>query len=99
MLWAALGRLALPAASDTTVRKDGRLLRADVGGDPRWRVTFDSARLAELIRIGGGRALERVTREADGRVNYQNLTTPRRLSLSGLRAAPAGEFDAAIWRP
>jgi hypothetical protein len=31
MMWASLGRLAIPALRDTVVRLDGDLLRADVG--------------------------------------------------------------------
>lgn len=99
LLWAALGRLAVPAAADTTVRSEGRLLRAEMGGDPRWRVTFDGSRLVELTRIDGGRVAERVSRAADGAVQYQHLSAQRRLSLTKFAATAAGEFDAAIWRP
>jgi hypothetical protein len=99
LLWAALGRLALPSAADTAVRADGRLLRADVGSDPRWRVTFDSLRLAGVSRIAGGREIERLTRTADGKVSYQHLSAQRRLTLTTTDAARAAEFDAAIWRP
>ncbi len=99
LLWAALGRLALPPSADTTVRADGRLLRADIGRSPSWRVTFDSARLVELTRIDDGRVAERVTRGGDGRVNYQHLTAQRRLTLTNLSAVPAADFDASIWRP
>lgn len=99
LLWAALGRLALPPAPDTTIREDGRLLRADVGTAPRWRLTFDGTRLVELTRIDGGRVAERVTRGADGRVDYQHVAAQRRLTLTNLSAVGAGDFDAAIWRP
>lgn len=99
LLWAALGRLALPAAADTTVRRDGRLLRAEVGRAPRWRVVFDSTRLVELTRIEGERVAERVTRNANGRVDYQHPAAQRRLTLTNVAAVPAGGFDAAIWRP
>ena len=99
LLWAALGRLALPPAADTVVRRDGRLLRADVGRAPRWRIVFDSTRLVELTRIDGERVAERVTRGAGGRVDYQNLGEQRRLTLSNFAAVPAAGFDAAIWRP
>jgi hypothetical protein len=99
LLWAALGRLAVPATSDTTIRADGRLLRAEFQDPGRWRVTFDAARFVELVRIADGRVLERVTRGADGRVDYEHLSARRRLSLTRLAATPAGAFDAAIWRP
>ena len=99
LLWAALGRLALPAAPDTTVRIDGRLLRAEVGNEPRWRVTFEGPRLVEVLRVSDGRVAERVTRGADGGVQYQHLTAQRRLTLTNLATAKAADFDAAIWRP
>lgn len=99
LLWAALGRLALPPAADTVARADGRVLRVDVGTNPRWRVTFDSIRLAEVTRINDGREVERVTRASDGRVEYRHLVAARRLSLTNATTVPAGEFDAAIWRP
>jgi hypothetical protein len=99
LLWAALGRLALPPAPDTTIRSEGRLLRADVGTSPRWRVTFEGTRLADLTRIDDGRVAERVSRGADGEVQYEHLTAHRTLSLTNLASAPAAGFDAAIWRP
>jgi hypothetical protein len=99
LLWAALGRVALPAVPDTTVRRDGRLLRADVGRDPRWRVTFDGDRLTEAARISEGREIERLSRAADGAVSYLHSPGQRRLSLTNYSAGPAGDFDAAIWRP
>ena len=99
LLWAALGRLALPPAPDTTVRSDGRLLRAEVGTEPRWRVTFEGSRLAEVTRVSGDRVAERVSRGADGGVQYQHLTAHRRLTLTNLATVKAAEFDAAIWRP
>src|SRR5918999_3623313 len=37
LLWAALGRLAIPVLPDTTVRSEGPILRADVGAPPAWR--------------------------------------------------------------
>src|SRR5256714_12501736 len=38
MMWAALGRLALPAPADTVAKLDGGLPRADVGRPVQWRV-------------------------------------------------------------
>ncbi len=99
LLWAAFGRLALPAAADTTVRVQGGRLTADVGRDPRWRVSFDSTRLSEVTRIAGGREIERVKRAASGRVDYQHLAAQRRLTLTDVRTTPAADFDASIWRP
>ncbi|MFL5578076.1 MAG: hypothetical protein ACJ79S_19145 [Gemmatimonadaceae bacterium] len=97
LLWAGLGRLAVPPARDTTARVDGGVLRADIGSDPVWRVTFDGDRVARLERIEGGRVLERVNRDSSGTVRYQHNLTQRSLSLTVTRSQRAPVFDAAIW--
>lgn len=97
LLWATLGRLAVPAAPDTTARVDGGVLRADIGRDPTWRATFDSAGLTRLERIQGGRLQEWASR--DGRkVRYENPLVQRTLTLDITRTQGAGDFDAAIWQ-
>src|SRR4029079_2566479 len=68
LLWAALGRLQLPADRDTTMRIDGANLRAALGCPSHWRVTFRGDPLARLERVGDGRLLEWVDRSADRRV-------------------------------
>jgi hypothetical protein len=98
LLWATLGRLAVPAAPDTTARVDGGRLRADIGRDPTWRATFDSTRLTRLERIEGGRVLEWTERGVNGRVRYENTLAQRALTLDVTRTQEASEFDAAIWR-
>ena len=98
LLWASLGRLAVPAATDTAARVDGAVLRADIGRNPTWRVTFDSARLTRLERIEGGRVLEWAARGPAGRVRYEHTLGQRSLTLDVTRTQGATDFDAAIWR-
>ena len=98
LLWATLGRLHVPAASDTAVRVDGDTIRADIGADPVWRATFAERRLVRLERIDGGRVNERVVRTGDD-VRYDHLGARRTLSLSITRRADVPPFDATIWRP
>jgi hypothetical protein len=54
MMWAVLGRLAIPALPDTIVRIDGDLLRADVGRPVQWRVGIRGDTLVELQHLSGG---------------------------------------------
>jgi hypothetical protein len=79
LLWAGVGRLAVPPAVDTVVRLDGDTLRADIGalaaqaatahggGDrqPVWRVAFVAGQLVALARLTGGRVREAVTRRPE----------------------------------
>src|SRR5205809_6695913 len=65
MMWAALGRLAIPALPDTVVRIDGDLLRADVGHPVQWRVTIRGDTLVGLERIPGGEIVESLSRGAN----------------------------------
>ena len=98
MLWAAVGRLALPPAKDTTARVSGDTLRADVGTDPVWRVTFVRDRLARVDHIEGGRVVEWFTRTPEGAVRYVNEGGRRTLELDITRAQEVPGHDAAIWR-
>jgi hypothetical protein len=100
LLWAALGRLALPPASDTAVRVDGPLIRADVGVPPAWRVTFRGDTLVRLDRVSGERVTEWVERPAPARVRYRHETARRDLTLVVQRVVEeTSPFDATIWRP
>jgi hypothetical protein len=99
MLWAAVGRLAVPPAADTVAAVDGTRLIADIGRDPMWRVTFDGPRLASLERIADGRVAESLTRGADGTVRYSNPRQRRLLRITVTRDEPTTAFDASIWRP
>lgn len=99
LLWAALGRLHVPAAADTVVRVDGDTVRADIGRQPTWRATFAGTRLVRLERIEDGRMIERVTRTGDAAVRYEHPAARRSLSLTVTRRAEVPPFDATIWRP
>jgi hypothetical protein len=98
LLWAGVGRLAVPAAADTVARSSGDTLRADIGRDPTWRVTFVSDRLARVEHIRDGRVVEWLSRAEDGAVRYQNVDAGRSLRLRITRAEYVPEFDATIWR-
>jgi hypothetical protein len=97
LLWAALGRLDLPAERDTVVRVDGAVLRADIGSPTHWRVTFRGDTLTRLERIDGGRLQEWVERGADQRVQYRNESSRRSLSLVIQRSDAVPEFSSSIW--
>jgi hypothetical protein len=96
MMWAALGRLAIPALPDTVVRLDGDLLRADVGRPVQWRVAIRGDTLVSLQHISGGRITDSFTRGAGGLLSYEAPGARRRLRLTVLREQP-GSFDATIW--
>ena len=96
MMWAALGRLAIPALPDTVVRIDGDLLRADVGHPVQWRVTIRGDTLVVLEHISGGKITESVTRGPLGVLTYRAPAARRRLELTVLRDQP-GSFDGSIW--
>ena len=98
LLWATVGRLAVPPAPDTTTRLNGDTLRADIGREPVWRVTFVGERLARLERIDGGRVSEWVSRSAGGDVDYAHVQSRRSLRLRVTRADEVSPFDASIWR-
>lgn len=96
MLWAALGRLAIPAAADTTVRVDGSTVRADIGGAPVWRVEFHGNRLARLERIDDRRVRDFVNRR-EREVIYESFSPRSKLTLRITRDEPVMAFDAKIW--
>jgi hypothetical protein len=96
MLWASLGRLAVPAARDTIVRASGDTIRADIGRDPVWRATFNTGRLVRLERIAAGRVAEHVERGVNV-VRYISHVAPRRLTLTITRDEPSTPFDSGIW--
>jgi hypothetical protein len=96
MMWAALGRLAIPALPDTVVRIDGSILRADVGRPLQWRVTIRGDTLVGLEHISAGKITESVSRGANGVLSYEAPGARRRLRLTVLREQP-GSFDATIW--
>jgi hypothetical protein len=100
LLWAALGRLALPPARDTAVRVENGMLRADIGAPPAWRVTFRGDTLLRLDRVSGDRVTEWVERAAADRVRYRHESARRELTLVVQRVVEeTSPFDATIWRP
>lgn len=96
LLWAALGRLAIPAGRDTTMRSAGDTLRADVGAGSTWRVTFVGPRLTRVERIDGGRVVEWVQRDSTS-VRYRHEAERRGLSLDVQRTETVDAFPASIW--
>ncbi len=112
LLWAALGRLALPTTRDTVVRVDGDTLRADFGdlrgrdasaADGRaWRLAYSGTTLARVDRIEGGRIIEWVTRRRNGagqwELQYVHEGARRRLGISVTDTTIVEGFDDAIWR-
>ena len=98
LLWAALGRLDIPAEADTVVRVDAGVLRADIGAPVHWRATFHGDTLTRLERVDGGRLQEWVERAADQSVQYRNEAARRTLSLVIQRSDAVPPFDPAIWR-
>lgn len=97
LLWAALGRLAVPSAADTVAKVDGGTLRADIGRNPTWRVTFVGDKLTRLERIVDGRRVEWVGRNGS-EVQYKNERSSRSLTLRISSTDEAAPFDPAIWR-
>ena len=98
LLWALLGRSAFPVTRDTAVRRDGALLRADLGNPVQWRATFRSDSLIRLERVDGDRIIEWIEHLADQRIEYRQETARRSLKLHITRVFPIrGGFDASIW--
>ena len=97
LLWAALGRLAIPPAPDTVVRRDAQIVHAEIGSAPVYRVSFEGDRLVRLERIDDGRLREWVAHPSDDRVEYRNEGAKRQLALTITARARTGPFDADIW--
>ena len=97
MMWAALGRLAIPSLPDTVVRLDGSVIRADVGHPVQWRVAIRGDTLIGLDHISDGKIVETVFRGTNGVVIYEKPGSRRKLTLTTLREE-TGSFDASIWR-
>jgi hypothetical protein len=97
LLWAALGRVALPNLPDTVIRVDGGTLRADIGSPVRFRLTFEHDSLVRAERVEGGRVAEWVERSGS-RMRYRNEGARRSLQLVVTRTEHPPGFDATIWR-
>jgi hypothetical protein len=97
LLWAALGRVALPNLPDTVIRLDGTTLRADIGRPVTFRLTFQGDSLVRAERVAGGRVAEWVERSGSS-MRYRNEGSRRSLQLTVTRTDHPSEFDASIWR-
>ncbi|MBL0941060.1 MAG: hypothetical protein IBJ03_19410 [Gemmatimonadaceae bacterium] len=113
LLWASLGRLAVPATRDTVARTDGDTLRADLGvlrgqdasaADGRaWRLAFAGTRLARVERVEDGKVIEWLSRTRGANnslvlVEYVHERGKRRLSIAVTDSSTVEGFDDAIWR-
>lgn len=98
LMWAALGRLAIPALPDTVVTVEGDMIHADIGRPATWRVMIKGKRVMQLARLSGGRIAEVVTRDAGGRLLYE-VPGRRKLWLGITRDEEVPAFDASIWGP
>ena len=96
MMWAVLGRLAIPPLPDTVVNVEGETIHADIGRPAAWRVTIKGNRLMQLARLNGGRIAEVVTRDEGGRLLYE-VPGRRKLWLGIIRDEEVPAFDATIW--
>jgi hypothetical protein len=97
LLWAALGRLALPPVADTVIRVSGDTLRATLGSPVQWRLTGISGQLTRVERIDGERIVEWVERDPGRKVRYE-LSGRRSLVLSIENQQKVASFDASVWR-
>lgn len=101
LLWATLGRLAVPPGTDTIARQDGDTLRADItqSREDFWRIHVVRGALARVERISRGRIIEQIVRASDTRVRYDHLADRRSLTIDATRTfVPAG-FPNEIWSP
>jgi len=98
-LWAALGRFALPAGRDTVIARSDSLFTAEIGPEPRWRLTVRGKRITRLERADGDRVIDRLERRDDGSLVYLHAPTRRLLTLTITRVDSVAPFDASIWRP
>lgn len=98
LLWAVLGRVALPNLADTVIRVEGTTLRADIGKPVAWRLTFYGDTLVRAERVEGGRVLEWVDRTDRSHIKYRSEKDRRSLELAITRTNGVSEFDASIWR-
>ena len=98
LLWAALGRVALPNLPDTVIRVEGETLRADIGRPVAWRLSFHGDSLFRVERVVGGRVAEWIDRSNPSHVRYRDEGARRSLQLTITRTDEVHEFDASIWR-
>ncbi len=112
LLWATLGRLAVPPTRDTVARLSGDTLRADLGelggGDASgaagraWRVSYDGTSLVRVDRVEDRRVVEWITRRRGStgqwELQYVHERANRSLRISVTDTLTVEGFDDAIWR-
>jgi hypothetical protein len=98
LLWAALGRVALPNLPDTVIRVEGSTVRADIGRPVTWRLSFRGDTLTRAEHVDAGRVVEWMERTDSAHVQYRNESARRSLKLTITRTDVVPEFDASIWR-
>jgi len=98
LLWAALGRVALPNLPDTVIRVEGDVRRADIGRPVAWRLTFQGDTLRRVDRVSDGKVEEWVERSDATHIQYRNERARRSLQLTITRTKEVPEFDASTWR-
>lgn len=98
LLWASLGRIALPNLPDTVIKAEGSLLRADIGRPVEWRLTFRGDTIVRAERVAAGRVVEWMERSDPTHIRYRDEGSRRSLQLSITRTEQVSEFDASIWR-
>lgn len=96
LMWAALGRLAIPALSDTLIRVRRDTLQADIGKPVQWRITAVGGELRRLERIAKGRIVEFVEREPGQPMRYE-AAGRRKLVMTPFDEGPVVGFDQKIW--
>jgi hypothetical protein len=97
LLWAALGRLAVPPAADTVARLDGDTLRVDIGRGSVWRIAIAGGVLARVERIDDGHVVQSVVRADARHVRYSDASARRTLELVITSVDGNADFDASIW--
>jgi hypothetical protein len=97
LLWATLGRLAIPALPDTIIRMSSDTLRASIGRPEQWRVTALAGRLLRLERVDAGRLVESVDLGTPSQVRYQSAAR-RSLVLEIQQDSLVAPFDASVWQ-
>lgn len=98
LLWAVLGRVALPSLPDTTIRVEDGLLRADIGRPVTWRFTFRGDTLTHAEHVESGRVTEWVDRADPSHVRYRSEVGRRSLALTITQTDEVSAFDAGIWQ-
>lgn len=97
LLWASLGRLAIPEAPDTVVTRRGETLQADVGASPTWRVTIGPDGLTRLARIRGDRLQEYVNR-TPAEIVYEHAADRRTLRIFVQSDERVSGFSNDVWQ-